>query len=56
MKVDQIARYYGNQSKAAEKLGYTRATISIWKKRGVPLKQQYRLERITAGKLRAERP
>lgn len=56
MKVTQLSKQFGNQTKAADFLGLTRATISVWKKRGIPLKQQFRIERITNGKLRAERP
>lgn len=55
MTLEEVIEYYGNQSKVARALHISRAALTEWKKRGyVPLVQQYRLEKITKGKLKAE--
>lgn len=56
MNVKQLAKKFGNQTKAAKYLGVRRATVSVWKTRGIPLIRQFEIERMTKGKLRADRP
>jgi len=52
MTITQVIKYYGSAYKAAIALGVTRQVLSSWKKKeNVPLLQQYRYERLTAGKL-----
>lgn len=51
----QVVEYYDHcQSTAARALKCRQSTISMWVKRGfVPELAQYRIERATGGKLRA---
>jgi DNA-binding transcriptional regulator YdaS (Cro superfamily) len=56
MKAEQLIEYFGGQAKAAAYLGIPRQTVFHWVSRGIPLKEQFRIERVTAGKLQAERP
>lgn len=52
MTVDDIVKYYGNQTKACEAIGLGRASFSKWLKQGyIPLVSQLRFEKQTNGKL-----
>lgn len=54
MKFSDVIKHFGSQASAAEALGVTQPTISMWKARGrIPQLQQLRIEHATGGKLRA---
>jgi hypothetical protein len=53
MEYDDVAEFYGNASKAAEKLGLTRQAVSKWRTRGIPFEQQFRIQLKTKGRLKA---
>lgn len=56
MTVDQVIKYFGGMTKAAEKLDTTRQTISRWNKRGyIPKLAQLLIENVTDGDLKADR-
>jgi transposase len=55
MNVDDLVAHYKSQSRAAQKLGLSRATVSIWRRRGIPLGQQALIQIATRGRLRADR-
>lgn len=54
MKLSEAVELFGSQTNLAIRLGVTRAAVSVWKKRGIPRFQQWRLEEITKGKLRRD--
>lgn len=56
MTYADLLREYGSFSDVARELGLTRAAVSVWRKRGVPLSRQFELEVRTKGRLRAARP
>lgn len=57
MTVDQVLSYYGGQTAAARALGITQPAVAHWVAAGrVPADTQYRIEVLTGGKLRADRP
>ncbi len=52
-----VIEYYGSQRAVGAAIGRTQQAISLWVMRGeVPADVQYRIEVITDGKLRADRP
>jgi len=56
MTPKQIIRKYGSQSKAAEALGYQRATISVWVKNDrIPRHAQKYIRAITGMKVEWEK-
>ena len=55
MTVDQVIAYYKTGAAAARALGLTRAIVSLWKSRGIPLSRQMHLEAVTEGALKAGR-
>lgn len=54
MNHSQVCEHFGSASKAAEKLGVTRAAISLWKKHGIPHSRQLHIQEKTRGKLKAD--
>lgn len=57
MTYDQLIEFYGTQGVASEKLGYSRPTLSNWKKRGaIPEGPQAWIQILSHGKLRADKP
>jgi len=48
-----LCAYYGSAVRAAEKLGVTRAAVSLWKRYGIPPGRQAMIQIATHGKLRA---
>jgi hypothetical protein len=54
MNVDDLVMKFGSESEAARKLGLTRAAISVWRKRGIPVQRQALIQLMTRGRLRAE--
>ena len=56
MKYDQLDRHFGGPQKIATALGIkSRQTVHSWKSIGVPAKWQLKAERLSGGKLRADR-
>lgn len=56
MNAQDIITHFGTASMASKKLGVTRAAISIWKRRGIPLGRQALIQLQTRGRLKADRP
>ena len=55
MKPNEVKEFYGSQYKFAKETGMSKTTLGNWLKWGfVPEDAQYRLERITKGKLKTE--
>lgn len=54
MTREQIIKHFGSIKNAAESLGYTRFAIWKWRK-GIPLRTQLVIEKITDGALKAAR-
>lgn len=55
MNTQTVVSYFGTKAAIARALGITPQAVARWRDR-VPLLQQYRLERITDGKLRVGVP
>lgn len=56
MKPQDVIKYFGTQSAAAEALGFGQSSIANWVARGkVPPISQLKLEIITGGKLKADK-
>lgn len=56
MKYRDAIRFYGQPTKLATALGYTRQAVDNWRKRGfIPELAQRKIEDATGGKLKAER-
>lgn len=56
MNVAEVIDFFGNAAKAARALGLNNNTVRMWKYRklGVPILQQYKIEKITNGKLKID--
>jgi hypothetical protein len=55
VKPEDVKKYYGNQYKFSKSTGMSSSTLGNWLKWGfVPEAAQYKLERITEGKLKTE--
>lgn len=55
MKPEDVKKYYGSQYRFGKETGMSKTTLGNWLKWGfVPEDAQYRLERLTAGKLKTE--
>ncbi len=56
MTVSEVINFFGNAAKAARALGLNNNTVRMWKYRrqGVPILQQYKIEKITNGKLKID--
>lgn len=56
MNVVEVIDFFGNAAKAARALGLNNNTVRMWKYRklGVPILQQYKIEKITNGKLKID--
>lgn len=56
MDFNDLKQHFGSIAKAAERLGVHRQAVYEWKKRGViPEGQQYKIEVLTNGALKADR-
>ena len=56
MTYEQVIKYFRTQVAISEKLGISQASVSNWKARKkVPPLQQLRIEKLTGGKLVAEK-
>lgn len=52
MTIDEVLRHFGSGAAIGRELGLCRTAFNTWKMRGyIPRMQQYRIERITEGKL-----
>ncbi len=52
MTLDEVLNYFGSGAAIGRELGLCRTTYNTWRMRGyIPRMQQYRIERITEGKL-----
>jgi hypothetical protein len=56
MTHDDLVTHFGNASRAARALGFSRQAVSQWKSRGIPFESQYRIQMKTKGRLRASLP
>jgi len=54
MDYDDIVRFYGSASRAADNLGVERATVSHWRKNGIPKGRQAQIHMLTRGRLKAD--
>lgn len=55
MKPDEVLEYFGSGAAVCRELNLHRTTFHVWKVRGyIPRLQQYRLERLTDGKLKID--
>lgn len=55
MTTDDLRTIYKTDREAAEAIGVCESAIAVWRHRGrIPMLQQYRYERVTKGKLRAD--
>lgn len=50
---EDVCKHFGTAAAAARKLGLTRAAISLWQKKGIPLHRQLHIQEKTRGKLKA---
>lgn len=55
MDFNDVKQHFGSIAKAAQKLGVHRQAVYEWAKRGIPEGQQYKIEVLTEGALKAER-
>lgn len=56
MTHEDVVRYFGNGTKAANALGYSRQAVSQWKRVGIPFEAQSRIQLKTKGRLKAVLP
>lgn len=55
MTFNDLCSHFGTGSAAARFLGISRQTLQNWKTRGrIPFDQQYRIQLLTKGKLKAD--
>ncbi|HAT1796290.1 TPA: Cro/Cl family transcriptional regulator [Legionella pneumophila] len=55
MTVDEVLKYFGSGAAVGRELGLCRTTFNAWRMRGyIPRLQQYRIERVTEGKLKID--
>jgi len=55
MNTNQVIKHFGSKAKAARGLGVCASAISKWLARGaIPIDKQYRIQVLTAGKLKAD--
>ncbi len=56
MTLNQAVAYFGSQAKVAEALGLVKANVTLFKGNGgIPFNHQCTLEKLSAGKLQAQR-
>ena len=55
MTTEEVLKYFGSGAAIGRELGLCRTTFNAWRMRGyIPRLQQYRIERITDGKLKMD--
>lgn len=56
MGIEESVKFFGSGNKLCKALGLARQNLTDWRRKGyIPMIQQMRLERVTEGKLRADR-
>jgi predicted site-specific integrase-resolvase len=56
MGIEESVNFFGSGNKLCKALGLARQNLTDWRRKGyIPMIQQMRLERVTEGKLRADR-
>lgn len=55
MDFNDIKQHFGSVAKAAQALGVHRQAVYAWEVKGIPEGQQYKLEVLTGGALKADR-
>ncbi len=53
MTFNQVLKRYKTQAAISERFGWTLACINNWKRRGIPLDKQLRIQNDTGGQLKA---
>lgn len=56
MTHEDLVAHYGSATQAARALGYSKQSISHWKRAGIPFDAQFRIQLKTKGKLKANLP
>jgi len=56
MKVNDVAKYFGNKSKLASALGLTRAAVTSWGEESIPIHRQMQIQILTNGRFKATLP
>lgn len=54
MNYDQLIEHFGTQTAAAAALGVNQASVSDWKRNGIPHIRQLHVEHVTDGDLKAD--
>lgn len=55
MTLDEVYNHFGSGAAVGRELGLCRTAFNAWKMRGyIPRLQQYRIERLTDGKLKMD--
>jgi hypothetical protein len=54
MNFQKVVKHFGSQVELANRLQIKQPAVSMWKRRGIPLLQQLRIEVMTDGKFRAK--
>ena len=54
MTTQQAIRHFGSQAKLAKALGIKPPSVSVWGERP-PMLRQFQIERLTGGKLKADK-
>lgn len=55
MSVDEVVKYFGSTYKAADALKISARNFQAWRRKGkISLVQQFRLEKLTNGVLKAD--
>jgi DNA-binding transcriptional regulator YdaS (Cro superfamily) len=49
MDINAVIKWAGGAAKLAESLGVTRQVVYLWKTRGIPVRRQYEIERLSKG-------
>jgi hypothetical protein len=52
MTFTEALRHYGSRNQIAKALGINRQAITRWAVSGIPVRRQFELEELTAGKLK----
>lgn len=54
MTYDDLVKHFGRPSRIAEALGVAPATVTGWRKDGIPSARQFVIQTMTRGRLKAE--
>ena len=55
MTYEQLIAHFGSQAEAARVIGIKPPSVCEWQKNGIPELRQIQIERLTKGKLRADK-